>query len=35
MMQQHPMTCTDRGGYIAQGAIADTAGCEFLDQRVE
>jgi hypothetical protein len=29
------MTSADRGGYIAQGAIADTAGCEFFDQRVE
>ena len=35
VVQQHSMTCADRGGYIAQGAVADAAGGEFLDQRVQ
>ncbi len=34
-MQQHSMTGTDRGGYLTQGAVADTAGGELLDQRVQ
>jgi hypothetical protein len=29
------MTGTDRGGYIAQGSVADTTDGEFLDQPVQ
>jgi hypothetical protein len=29
------MACADGGGYIAQGSVADTAGGELLDQRVQ
>jgi hypothetical protein len=35
VVQEHSMACTDRGGYIAQGSVADTAGGELLDQRVQ
>jgi hypothetical protein len=34
-MQQHPMTCANRGGYVAQRAGGDATGGELLDQPVQ